>query len=126
MKNSQIKEMPTSPPFFRRREQHTECIVYPKPNNEYLICFVNASIDGKSGHKIYVDEPSFYPYDSPMIKKAAIIAVENYISSGNTQAVFCMGGLTCQFDETYDPKYVFISNDDDEFISSFFIYVKNT
>lgn len=115
-------ELPPSLPFFRRREEHTECIVNPKPNNEYLIRFVKASIESVGGHKVYDTEPSFHPHDFILIKKAAILAVENYIL--NNDPFFCMGGLTVRFSEEFDPKYVFISYDDKEFIDRLFIYIK--
>lgn len=115
-------DLPDSLPFYRRREEHTECIVYQKPNNEFLIRFVKASIESVTGHTVYTTEPSFHPYDFILIKKAAIIAVENYMLTGDP--FFCMGSLTCKFNEKFDPKYTFISYDDKEFIDRLFIYVK--
>jgi hypothetical protein len=118
---------PPSPPpslsFYRRREEHTECVVHPKPNNGFLVRLVKASVESTTGHKVYIDESSFHPYDSILIKKAMIIAVENYMLTGNP--FFCMGSLTCKFNEKLDPKYTFISDNDDEVIDRLFVYIKS-
>ena len=123
MDSPEMTISPSSLSYYRRREEHIECIIVPRANkNEYLIKFVNASIGNISGHKIHDSEKAIIKYDSLLARKAAIAGIENYVKSG--EAFLCMGRLSVRFGDKFDPKYVFISDADADYVSQFFVHIK--
>ena len=110
--------LPSSRPKLRERESHTHCLAVEKGPRSYRVNFIHAAIPA-TGHVEYPHRPERMAYDSPLARKAAILAVENLRAGSSGRC--CMGMVTAQYDETFHPKYQFLSDEDADFVSSFFV-----